>query len=276
MGRSPDPKKVVEKYENRQMSRTAGEVRFVKDRSGDKSEWGWGQPGPSERANLVDFEFNSKHLKPLAKALRAALSAMGHSMSAYTVFNRIKARDISPDGNLGGKGYIQKIPDMRRQLVNVNEALSAFSDTIYDEINAAHWNPANPLQPSRMREEVLEIMEDVEEIKDSPEVWAEGEADKGRDRSKKASRGDALNEVEDVLSRYPNDWVVMLERGEMLVGPSVYEYEDTEGNLSGDLIPVDEKKLKKILRKNNLDQLVDVERTRDRDFYRIAPKGGRN
>jgi hypothetical protein len=155
------------------MQRTAGEVRFIKDRGGDKNEWGWGSPGPNEREIDDEFVFNAKYLKPLAETMRSALMALGHVNSAYSKFVKIKSRNVSPDGSLGGKGYIQKIPDMRRQLMNCVEALSAFTDTVYDELNAPHWNPAEDTLDPRDRQEVKEIVEDAEEIKEDPEGWAE-------------------------------------------------------------------------------------------------------
>ncbi len=159
------------------MRRTAGEVRFIKDRSGDANQWGWGTPGPSERTIQSDFVFNPRHLKPLAQTLRSGLMALGHATSAYNRFVKIKSRNVSPDGSLGGKGYIAKIPEMRRQLMNCVEALSALTDTIYDELNAPHWNPSEDTLDPRDREEVREIVEDVEEIKDDPEGWAEEQED---------------------------------------------------------------------------------------------------
>lgn len=157
------------------MHRTAGEVRFIKDRGGDRNEWGWGTPGPSIREIGEDFQFDAKNIKPLAIALRATLAAMGHALSAYDTFTRVKSARVSPDGALGGKGYIQKIADMRRQYMNAIEALSSISDTLHDEINAAHWNPALKEQSPREREEVKNLMTDVEEIRKNPEEWAEGE-----------------------------------------------------------------------------------------------------
>lgn len=156
-------------------TKTAGEVRFIKDRSGDKAEWGWGAPGPVEREINEDFIFDPKYLKPLARSLRSALMALGHALSAHDTFTKIKSRNISPDGSLGGKGYIAKIPDMRRQLMNCVEALSAFTDTAYDEIAAPHWNPAEDTMSPRDRDEVKEIVEDAEEIRQDPEGWAEEE-----------------------------------------------------------------------------------------------------
>ena len=102
---------------------------------------------------------------------------------------------ISPDGNLGGKGYIQEIREMRRQYMNVSEALSALSDTIYDEINAPHWavKAGEEQATTRTREDVAEIMDDVEEIRENPEEVADEmeekwESEPGHAKTASASR----------------------------------------------------------------------------------------
>jgi hypothetical protein len=168
--------------------KTAGEVRFIKDRGSDDKSWGWGNPGPTNREIKGDFEFDPKNLKPLAKVLRASLASMGHALSAYDAFTRVKSAQISPDGSLGGKGYIQKIADMRRQYMNVVEALSSLSDTLYDEMHAPHWDPAVEEQSVRERDQVKNIMDDVEDIRENPEAWAE-EAEEGMSEDDDESAG---------------------------------------------------------------------------------------
>lgn len=158
-------------------AKTAGEVRFIKDRGNDHAEWGWNPPGASERTIDPDFVFDAKNLEPLARTLRSILMALGHIQTARTTFTKIKGQRISPDGNLGGKGYIQGIKDIRKQLSNCDEALSSIVDTLDDEIRAVHWHPDVDDSGSdpRARDQVKQIMDDVEEIKDDPEQWAEGE-----------------------------------------------------------------------------------------------------
>ena len=154
------------------MSKTAGEVRFIKDRGSDEKNWAYADTGPSERDLNVEFEFSPARLKPLAKCLRSCLMALGHTQSSYHEFAKLKSALISPDGNLGGKGYIQEIRAMRRQFMNCSEALSSLTDTLYDEINAPHWSMDNPTV-DRQRDEIKDIMEDVEEIKENPEAAAD-------------------------------------------------------------------------------------------------------
>jgi len=171
----PDPARVAKVVMSRMagMSRTAGEVRFIKDKSGDANQWAWNDAGPQERKIYPDFAFDPKNTKPLAKVLRATNAALGHSMSAYAIFAKLKSADISPDGSLGGKGYIAKIAEMRRAYMNCVEALSALSDTLYDEIRAPHWAAVSRQEDPGERAEVEQIIGDALEINEDPEAWAE-------------------------------------------------------------------------------------------------------
>jgi hypothetical protein len=157
--------------------KTAGEVIFRKDRGGDKDQWAYADVPPSERNLPGDFNYAPRNAKPLAKVLRSSLAALGHVLSAYHTFAKVKSARVSPDGNLGGKGYIQKIADMRRQYMNVVEALSALTDTMYDEVHAPHWAAISRQETPEDAQEVKEMLGDAEEIKDDPEQWAEEQID---------------------------------------------------------------------------------------------------
>jgi len=173
------------------MSRTAGEVRFVKDKS-DSDQWAFNDSNQQERLLriLTDYTFRPKNVKPLACALRSTLMSLGHAMSAYTRFSKIKSTTVSPDGMLGGKGYILKIKDMRQMFMNAVEALSALSDTLYDEVNAPHWEEATKYLSEEEQKELDEVIEDVEDIREDPEDFAKSEEKEMDDEgvSKTASR----------------------------------------------------------------------------------------
>jgi len=183
----PDPKRVARR-KLASLSKTAGEVRFIKDKSGDASQWAWNDTGPQERRIGPDYAFDPKKAKALAKVLRATTASMGHAMSAYGKFAKLKSADVSPDGSLGGKGYIQKIADMRRQYMNVVEALSALTDTIYDEVRAPHWAAVSRQEDPEERYEVEQIVQDAEEIKEDPEAWADEEEDEMDEAHGKTAR----------------------------------------------------------------------------------------
>ena len=193
--------RIAERYlEKASRGKTAGEVRFIKDRGNDGKAWGWGPSGPSERG-IGEFKYEAKNRKPLAETLRATLAALGHVQSAHNIFIKLKGTTVSPDGNLGGKGYIAKISEMRRQYMNCSEALSALVDTLYDEVNAPHWDPTITKQSPRERDEVQDIMEDVEEIKQDPEGWASEEEDE-MDEEPEGKASQAKTAAIRVASRY--------------------------------------------------------------------------
>lgn len=154
--------------------KTAGEVIFRKDMGGDANQWAFGGVPPSQRhLNVQGFEWNPKNIEPLARILRSTAAALGHAFSAYEAFAKLKSSSISPDGCLGGKGYIQKIPDIRRQYMNVIEALSAHVDTFADELKGPQWLSRMDTEELRdEKEKIQNIMEDVEEIKRDPKAWA--------------------------------------------------------------------------------------------------------
>jgi hypothetical protein len=168
-------KRVFERFLKAKNIKTAGEVRFIKDKSDDGNEWAFGDSGASEREILPNFAFNPKHMKPLAQVLRSTSASLGHAMSAYNTFVKLKSAKVSPDGSLGGKGYVMKITHMRRQYMNLVEALSALADTVYDEIQAPHWSAISRQETPEEKQEVKEIIEDAEEIRSDPEGWAEEE-----------------------------------------------------------------------------------------------------
>lgn len=170
------PRRVVTAFLAKHQGRvkTAGEVRFIKDHGSDDKQWAF-QPGAGtdERHITTDYTFDLKNAKKLAKCLRATNAALGHTMSAYNDFAKLKSAMVSPDGRLGGKGYIQQISDMRRGYMNVVEALSSLSDTIYDEVNAPHWAVISRQDDDEAKQEIADIVEDTESIREDPEAWAE-------------------------------------------------------------------------------------------------------
>lgn len=139
--------------------RTAGKIEFVKD------------TGPLRRDVRVDgFEWSADSLRNLAKILWAAQRSHSYAMSAFRLFSKMPSSEFSPDGLLGGRGYIQAVKDMRTNMSQAVEFLSAFTDTVHDEINADHWKPVDDA-------EAQELVADVDEVKANPEEFVEQEYD---------------------------------------------------------------------------------------------------
>jgi len=134
-------------------------------------------PGPpignQKRDIPSDHPFDPKSLKPLSKALWASSVGLGHALTAYRYLSRLKSATISPDGLLGGRGYVMPVSQMRRKLYEACEALSNLSDTLYDEIQAPHWKPRLAQLDENSAEDVERFVEESQEVMENPEEKAE-------------------------------------------------------------------------------------------------------
>lgn len=124
-----------------------------------------------------DFEYNPKALKPLARMLLSMSISLGHALTAYREFTKLKSSNISPDGKVGGRGYVLQVKDVRAKLQQACEMLSSVSDTIYDEINAPHWKPKIADLGKNDAEDITEFLEESKKIMDDPEAFADEELD---------------------------------------------------------------------------------------------------
>lgn len=124
-----------------------------------------------------DFEYNPKALKPLARMLLSMSISLGHSLTAYREFTKLKSSNISPDGMVGGRGYILNVKEVRGRLQQACELISSVSDTIHDEINAPHWKPKIADLGKNDAEDISEFLEESKKIMDDPEGYADEELD---------------------------------------------------------------------------------------------------
>lgn len=147
------------------ISKTAGVVRFVKDYG----------PGEDDRDIDPEYVFEPKEKEPLAKVLWSVSSALGHLIASYSAFMKIKAANISPDGKLGGRGYVQFISAMREGFNECVATLSGIRDTISDEIHAPHWEAANVGTGEYEEALIEEMISDSDEIVSNPDGFVEEE-----------------------------------------------------------------------------------------------------
>jgi hypothetical protein len=155
--------------------------------------------GPSKRNIPSTHDYDPKSLKAMSKALFACSTALGHTLTAYRQLNRLKSATVSPDGMLGGRGYVISVRNMRQKLFEACESLSSIADTIHDEIGAPHWQPKLALLDDNDQEDVERFVEESEEILENPEGEAHEkieeieEANDGK-KSKKNKKKDAEDE----------------------------------------------------------------------------------
>lgn len=161
-------------------------------------------PGtPTKRDIPANHEFDKKALKPLVKTLWAMSVALGHALTAHRSFSRLKSSSFSPDGLLGGRGYVLSIKAIRQNLFESCEQLSALCDTLHDEINAPHWKPKLAELELRDINEVEKLLGDAEDWIDNPEEEAEEEAEEVQTSSWSKGKKERFEREHDFGSKMP-------------------------------------------------------------------------
>lgn len=119
-----------------------------------------------------DYDYDPAAMKPLAQMLWALSIGLGHTMTAHRQFTKLKSATISPDGLLGGRGYVMSVKEIRQTLHNACEAISSVSDTIHDELHGPHWRSRLAELEGRDVESVERLVGEAERVLENPEEEA--------------------------------------------------------------------------------------------------------
>lgn len=129
--------------------------------------------GATQRQIPGDHDFDPRALKPLAETMWSLSVALGHLLTAHRQFSRLKSVSFSPDGLVGGRGYVMTVKDIRSRLFEASDHISGICDTLFDEINAPHWKPKLAELEAEDVDDVVKLIDDTQDNLDDPE----GEAD---------------------------------------------------------------------------------------------------
>ena len=111
-----------------------------------------------------DFKYNPKKLKHLKKALHNVTISLGTLTSSLIEFSKLKGPEVSPDGLLGGRGYIMPVKDVKETLNNAARGLSDIADTLADELSNPRWQVKDDKDVKKLLKEKEEAIEKVEEV----------------------------------------------------------------------------------------------------------------
>jgi len=178
--------------------------------------------GSQKRAIPDDFKYNPKKLKHLKSVLHNVSVALGTLTSSLNEFSRLKGPEISPDGLLGGTGYILAVQDIKQTLYTSVHALSNVADSIADELTNPRWNVAEDKDVKELIKEKDDVQEevpddvddikpeDVENSESEPEAEPEAEPAPAPEKTDDQTDKDAQPEP----------------TGEPIVAPQVYDSDE--------------------------------------------------
>lgn len=117
-----------------------------------------------------DFKYDKKKLRHLTFVLHNVNVSLGALVSALSRFSKLKGPSISPDGMLGGLGYIMPIKDIKVSLHDVIQGLSDIQDTVADELTNPRWNAQDD-------KEVKDVLKEKEKVEDQVEDQVDEDSD---------------------------------------------------------------------------------------------------
>ena len=122
-----------------------------------------GAANGARREISEDFKYDKKKLKYIKRVLHNVNVALGTLVSAHNEFSRIKGPQISPDGLLGGLGYIMPIKEIKEILNDEIRKLSDIADCLADELTNPKWEAEDDKDVKKLLKEKEEIEDKVEE-----------------------------------------------------------------------------------------------------------------
>jgi hypothetical protein len=129
--------------------------------------------GSPRRQIPEDYRYNPKKLKHLKRILHNLSVALGTLSSALNEFSRLKGPDISPDGLLGGIGYILPVQEIKQTIYNSVQSLSNVADSIADEMSNPKWNAVEDKEVKKLIKEKDEAVDQAEEEMEEDSILPE-------------------------------------------------------------------------------------------------------
>ena len=111
--------------------------------------------------SLDGFEYDTSKAKILKNALHNLNVALGTMIGAIKDLAMLRGSDITPDGKLGGRGFVMEFREVKTNLTQMISNLSDITDTIGDELTNPKWGLKS--------KEVKEIKEDKKDLEEKVE-----------------------------------------------------------------------------------------------------------
>ena len=86
-------------------------------------------------------------------------------VTASNIFSKIKSSQISPDGRIGGQGFVQDVISIRKAMSETANTISGLIDTFYDEINSPYWKKKT-FEDQEKQNQVKQVLEEANQTID--------------------------------------------------------------------------------------------------------------
>lgn len=128
------------------------------------------------RRELDGFKYNKSKARVLKDVLHNINVSLGTLMAAMKQLSMLRGSDVTPDGKIGGRGFIMEFREIKTGINESVDVLSNITDSIADELKNPGWGlkDSEVKKIKKEQEKVDEIEEEVEEMaEEEPEAEPE-------------------------------------------------------------------------------------------------------
>lgn len=126
--------------------------------------------------NIEGFDYDPSKAAVLKKALHNINVSLGTMISAMKDLSILRGSDITPDGMLGGRGFIMPFRELKAKLNTAITELSDVTDTLADELTNPKWGLSDA-EKKKVKQDNEDIDEEVQDVEETvPEGVSEEDA----------------------------------------------------------------------------------------------------
>ena len=122
-------------------------------------------PAGESVRNFEGFEYDPGKAKYLKKALHNINVSLGTLLAAMKELSLLRGSEITPDGMLGGRGFIMTFREIKSQLNEAIGNLSDVTDTLADELTNPRWGLTSD-EKQEVKEEQSEMTDKADKAED--------------------------------------------------------------------------------------------------------------
>lgn len=172
-----------------------------------------------DHRELDGFEYNKSKAKVLKDVLHNINVSLGTLMAAMKQLSMLRGSDVTPDGKIGGRGFIMEFKEVKQGINESVGRLSDITDSLADELKNPGWGlkDSEVKKIKKDQEKVEEIEEEVEEMVDEEPQPEEEKLEQDSEETDEITL-DEMAERESAISPEDVRDSVVLERYRELLG----------------------------------------------------------
>jgi len=149
-------------------NRITERLGMIKTAASDSKKKERATAGADPVRNLSGFDYDPSKAKHLRHSLHNMNVALGNLLSAMKELSILRGSEITPDGMLGGRGFVMPFRELKSRLTECVGHLSDITDTVADELTNPKWKLSRR-EVGEVKKEKKQIEEKVDEAEETAE-----------------------------------------------------------------------------------------------------------